>query len=251
MIPALASRRRDTVRVPYAGAILAAALVVSAGGVFGGDIDPLLGGAVAAVGRAEDAGIVLVGTDTPGDPGFTSESAADSPAESSGPFDVNRGDVGEDDDLGGTNGQGGKKRRRRLRPDEQSVADKFADPLEGTERIDPATTAPEAAAVKLAKLLPPRTDTAADWFAPLEPLHWCGEPRALPTCVPPPPCHPSLPPRPLDLVGIRGCPTCGPIYRGPCAPRTGSHDDGPLPHLHRVHDRLFDWFYNPRTPILP
>jgi hypothetical protein len=21
------------------------------------------------------------------------------------------------------------------------------------------------------------------------------------------------------------------------------HDDGPLPRVHRVHDRFFDWFY--------
>lgn len=103
----------------------------------------------------------------------------------------------------------------------------------------------------LARLLPPRSDTFADWYAPLEPLYHCGEPRLLPTCVPPPPCHPALPPRPLDLVGMPGAPTCGPIYRGPCAPRTGSHDAGPHPRAHRVHDRLVDWFYTPRTPILP
>jgi hypothetical protein len=124
------------------------------------------------------------------------------------------------------------------------------DPLAGTKKIDPATTGPDAPS-KIESLLPPRTDTAADWYAPLEPLHRCGEPRLLPTCVPPPPCHPSLPPRPFDLVGVRGCPTCGPIYRGPCAARTGSHDAGPHPRIHRVHDRLFDWFYTPRTPILP
>lgn len=103
----------------------------------------------------------------------------------------------------------------------------------------------------LSRLLPPRSDTAADWHAPLEPLHRCGEPRLLPTCVPPPPCHPALPPRPFDLVGLPGASTCGPIYRGPCAPRTGTHDDGPHPRIHRLHDRLFDWFYTPRTPILP
>ena len=39
----------------------------------------------------------------------------------------------------------------------------------------------------LATLLPPRTDNVSDWYAPLEPLHRCGEPRLLPTCVPPPP----------------------------------------------------------------
>lgn len=96
----------------------------------------------------------------------------------------------------------------------------------------------------VAKLLSPRTDSWADWRAPLEPLHRCGEPRLLPPrCVPPPPCHPAEPPHPYDLVGAVGEPTAGPIYRGPCCPRTGSHDDGPLPRVHRVHDRLFDWFY--------
>lgn len=96
----------------------------------------------------------------------------------------------------------------------------------------------------VARLLAPRTDSWADWRAPLEPLHHCGEPRLLPPrCVPPPPCHPAEPPHPYDLVGASGEPTAGPIYRGPCCPRTGTHDDGPLPRVHRVHDRLFDWFY--------
>lgn len=110
----------------------------------------------------------------------------------------------------------------------------------------PLTTRPVATAA-----LPPRTDSLADWSATVEPLHHCGEPRLLPTCVPPPPCHPSQPPQPFDLVGVRGTPTCGPIYRGPCAPRTGTHDDGPLPRIHRIHDRMVDWFYAPRTPIHP
>lgn len=110
------------------------------------------------------------------------------------------------------------------------------------------TTDPVAA---LSRLLPPRSDTASDWHAPLEPLHRCGEPRLLPTCVPPPPCHPALPPHPFDLVGLPGAPTCGPIYRGPCSPRTGTHDAGPHPRIHRIHDRMFDWFYAPRTPVHP
>lgn len=119
------------------------------------------------------------------------------------------------------------------------------DPLAGTPRIDPATTGPDAERI-LASMLPPRSDSPADWHAPFEPLHDCGEPRMLPPCVPPPPCHPALPPRPYDLVGVRGTPTCGPMYGGPCAPRTGSHDDGRLPRLHRVPDRFFDWFYRSR-----
>lgn len=121
----------------------------------------------------------------------------------------------------------------------------------GLPRADEATTPPLTTRPSASTSLPPRTDSTADWFAPLEPLHHCGEPRLLPTCVPPPPCHPSQPPRPFDLVGMRGDATCGPIYRGPCAPRTGTHDDGPLPRIHRVHDRMVDWFYAPRTPVHP
>ena len=119
------------------------------------------------------------------------------------------------------------------------------DPLAGSPWIDPATTGPDAEN-RVESLLPPRSDSPADWLAPPEPLHRCGEPRLLPPCVPPPPCHPAFPPRPLDLVGVHGMPTCGPRYAGPCAPRTGSHDDGPLPRLHRVPDRFFDWFYRSR-----
>lgn len=125
------------------------------------------------------------------------------------------------------------------------VTDLPADPLAGSPRIDPATTGPDAEAI-LATLLPPRSDAPFDWLAPLEPLHYCGEPRILPPCVPPPPCHPAAPPQPYDLIGVRGDSTCGPIYGGPCAPRTGSRDDGRLPRLHRVPDRLFDWFYRSR-----
>lgn len=96
---------------------------------------------------------------------------------------------------------------------------------------------------RLEAMLPQRTDSPADWQAGVEPLHSCGEPRLLPPCVPPPPCHPAYPPRPFDLIGVAGMPTRGPIYRGPCQPKTGTHDCGPLPRVHRVHDRAFDWFY--------
>ena len=119
------------------------------------------------------------------------------------------------------------------------------DPLAGTPRIDPAATGGDAEKI-LATMLPQRTDTSADWFAPLEPLHFCGEPRALAPCVPPPPCHPAQPPQPFDLVGQRGTPTCGPIYGGPCDPRSGTCHDGPLAPFHRACDRLFDRFYTPR-----
>jgi hypothetical protein len=119
------------------------------------------------------------------------------------------------------------------------------DPLAGTRQIDPATTGGDAEKI-LASLLPPRSDVPADWHAPLEPLHFCGEPRALAPCVPPPPCHPALPPQPYDLVGKIGAPTCGPIYRGPCSPRSAERHDGPLAPLHRACDRFFDCFYTPR-----
>lgn len=122
------------------------------------------------------------------------------------------------------------------------AARQSSDPLAGTPRIKPETTGQSAEQI-LARLARPRSDSWADWVAPLEPLHACGEPRALAPCVPPPPCHPSQPPRPYDLVGVRGEPSCGPIYRGPCTPRTGTHDEGPHPRLHRAHDRFFDWFY--------
>lgn len=121
-------------------------------------------------------------------------------------------------------------------------ADGTPDPLAGTPWVDPATSGVDAERA-LATMLPPRTDSPRDWQAPIEPLHDCGEPRALPPCVPPPPCHPSMPPAPYDLVGVRGEPSGGPIYEGPCAPRTGTHDDCPHPHVHRLSDRFFDAFY--------
>lgn len=189
--------------------------------------------------------IMLVGADAPGDPGFTPPSAADSPTESSGPFDAVRGDLGEDDDLSTSLRLRGRSRRQR--PPEQTAPidealEKIPDPLKDTPRMSPEKTG-QAAEKVLAKMLPPRSDSWADWSAPLEPLHRCGEPRALPPCVPPPPCHPSMPPAPFDLVGVRGVPSCGPIYDGPCQPRTGTHDNAPHSHLHRLADRVFDAFY--------
>jgi len=189
--------------------------------------------------------ITLVGVDTPGDPGFTPPSAADSPTESSGPFDAVRGDLGEDDDLSASSRLRGRSRRRQateqITPIDEAL-EKIPDPLKGTPRMSPEKTG-QAADKVLAKMLPLRSDSWADWSAPLEPLHRCGEPRALPPCVPPPPCHPSMPPAPFDLVGVQGVPSCGPIYDGPCQPRTGTHDNAPRPHLHRLADRFFDAFY--------
>jgi hypothetical protein len=95
----------------------------------------------------------------------------------------------------------------------------------------------------LALTLPPRSDRAGDWQAGIEPLHRCGDPRWIEPCIPLPPCHPAFPPHPYDLVGVVGDPTCGPIYRGPCCPRSGTHDDGPWPRVHGAYDRLFDAFY--------
>lgn len=189
--------------------------------------------------------IKLVGIDTPGDPGATSPSVTDSPTESSGPFDAVRGDLGDDDDLSEQSAARRRSRRERMSEQQRQVADavgKLPDPLKGTPQIRPDSTGQDAAKV-LTKMLKPRSDSWADWNAPLEPLHRCGEPRALPPCVPPPPCHPSMPPAPYDLVGVQGVPSCGPIYGGPCAPRTGTHDDCPHPHIHRLSDRLFDAFY--------
>jgi hypothetical protein len=116
------------------------------------------------------------------------------------------------------------------------------DPLQGTPAIRPETTGTDAVKV-LDRLLPGRSDTPHDWHAPVEPLHRPCEPRALPPCVPPPPCHPSAPPNPYDLVGVAGCPSCGPIYGGPCAPRTGTPHQGMFAWYHRLHDRFFDHFY--------
>ena len=123
------------------------------------------------------AGIVLVG-DTVGDPGFTPDSTADSPTESSGSFDATRGDLGEDDDL---SNQGAGRRRRRLPPDAPLPADVLPDPLAGTPRVAPGATGVDAER-QLASMLPSRTDGPADWHAPLEPLHACGDPG---------PCRPA------------------------------------------------------------
>ena len=127
----------------------------------------------------------------------------------------------------------------------EAVPPPAADPLAGTPRIDPSTTGADAEQT-LATMLPPRSDAARDWVAPLEPLHHCGEPRALPPCVPPPPCHPAAPSAPYDLVGVGGVPSCGPIYRGPCAPRSATAHEGPFRWLHALHDRFFDLFYRSR-----
>jgi hypothetical protein len=128
------------------------------------------------------------------------------------------------------------------RPGHAVPAPATPDPLAGTPAIAPGATGYHGKA-DLARMLPSRTDSPSDWNAGLECLHECGEPRLLPPCVPPPPCHPSCPPQPLDLVGVSGMPTNGPRYRGPCCPRTGTHDNGPFSHVHRLHDRAFDRFY--------
>lgn len=139
---------------------------------------------------------------------------------------------------GGANAGGGKRPRASMLP-ASSGTSLLAAEKAAVESIDASTSIAEI----LAATLPPRSDDAVDWSAGPEALHRCGEPRWIEPCIPPPPCHPSLAPMPLDLVGVAGDPTSGPIYRGPCCPRTGTHDDGPWAGVHRIHDRLFDAFY--------
>ena len=122
-------------------------------------------------------------------------------------------------------------------PPKDTKAAPKADP-----KADAARTGRDADEI-LRKLLPPRSDTPADWNASSECLHAPGEPRSLAPCVPPPPCDPSRPPHPFDLVGVRGQPTCGPIYRGPCEPRSGRRHHGAFAWYHHWHDRMFDHFY--------
>jgi len=206
----------------------------------GAEQDPAAGSPRGAA-QPRAARVILV-SDAVGDPGFTPDTAADSPTESSGAFDSPRGDLGSDADLAKPTARG---RRRRLPPGAPSPADRLPDPLAGTPRIDPDATGIDAERA-IATMLPPRTDTPGDWLAPLDPLHECGEPRALPPCVPPPPCHPADPPAPYDLVGVRGVASRGPIYRGPCAPRAATKHEGPWGWLHALHDRCVDAFYTPR-----
>jgi hypothetical protein len=111
-----------------------------------------------------------------------------------------------------------------------------------TPRTDAAKTGRDADEI-LRKLLPPRSDMPADWHASAECLHAPGEPRALSPCVPPPPCDPSQPPHPFDLVGVPGRATCGPIYRGPCEPRSCRQHHGAFAWYHHWCDRMFDHFY--------
>lgn len=131
----------------------------------------------------------------------------------------------------------------RARPSMNSAGRNAGASLAGEKAAVGTVTAATTVDEILAWTLPPRSDRPQDWLAGAEPLHRCGEPRWIEPCIPPPPCHPSHPPAPWDLLGVAGDPTCGPIYAGPCCPRTGSHDGGPHPTLHRLHDRLFDAFY--------
>jgi len=127
-----------------------------------------------------------------------------------------------------------------------STAEQVTAPRAGGRRLPPpisADSTPGNVDALLAKMLPARSDTPADWQAGPPCLHHRGEPRILPPCIPSAPCHPASPPHPADLVGVRGLPTCGPRYKGPCQPRLGTHDHGPLPRLHAVCDAAFDAFY--------
>ncbi len=125
-----------------------------------------------------------------------------------------------------------------------------AEVVERGEAADPNQTgfevaADATAASLLAELVPGRSDSPTDWYAPLERLYACGEPRILCPFVPPPPCHPAQPPAPDDFVGVAGFPTGGPLYEGPCKPRAGSRDHCRWPTIRRWHDALVDRFYAP------
>jgi len=188
---------------------------------------------------------VAVALATAGTQSTPAADEADSPTQSAGPFDTVRDDLGDADDLSEQAAARRRTRLERMNEEQRKAAGsvgKLPDPLKGTPKMSPDKTGQEASRV-MAKMLKPRSDTWADWYAPLEPLHRCGEPRALPPCVPPPPCHPSMPPVPYDLVGVQGVPSGGPIYEGPCQPRTGTHDECPHPRIHRLYDRFFDAFY--------
>lgn len=131
---------------------------------------------------------------------------------------------------------------------DRSPAD--VETVERGEPADPNQTGfevpPDATAKSLLdELVPGRTDSPTDWYAPLERLYFCGEPRILCPLVPPPPCHPAQPPAPYDFVGVAGSPTGGPLYEGPCKPRAGSRDHCRWPTLRRLHDGFVDRFYSP------
>lgn len=173
------------------------------------------------------------------------------PAATDGPPPAKDGDVKPKGDTAGMTTSAARSAertetpsKRRSPPDTNPIRgpSSLATERAAMEKVTPKTTIDEI----LSATLPGRTDRPVDWRAGPEALHRCGEPRWIEPCIPPPPCHPSLPPHPLDLVGVPGDPTDGPIYRGPCCPRAGSHDDGALSGLHRLHDRFFDAFYAPK-----
>lgn len=116
-----------------------------------------------------------------------------------------------------------------------------ADPNQTGFEVAPDATAESL----LAELVPTRSDSPGDWDAPLERLYQCGEPRILCPLVPPPPCHPAVPPVASDLVGVTGSPTGGPLYEGPCKPRAGGRDHCRWPTIRRLHDSFVDRFYSP------
>jgi hypothetical protein len=129
----------------------------------------------------------------------------------------------------------------------EAVATPGPEKTRGADRKLPppvaADSRPANVDLMLANMLPPRSDAPSDWHGSSLCLHHPGEPRFLPPCIPPAPCHPSYPPRPADLIGVYGAPTCGPRYRGPCEPRLGTHDHCRLPRLHAACDAAFDAFY--------
>ncbi len=135
-------------------------------------------------------------------------------------------------------------------PDRPASVPAATEVVERAEPSDPNQTGfevpPDATPQSLLEeLVPDRNDSPGDWFAPLERLYRCGEPRILCPLVPPPPCHPTQPPAPADLVGVPGSPSSGPLYEGPCKPRAGSRDHCRWPTLRRLHDGFVDRFYSP------
>jgi len=124
-------------------------------------------------------------------------------------------------------------------------SDPGLNPLRNSPSMAPERTVAESVAM-LEQMLPRRTDSPVDWSSQLECLHRPGEPYLLSPCVPPPPCHPSQPPCPSDLIGVRGLPSRGPIYRGPCSPRAGTHDHCRFARASYLYDRFVDFFYTPK-----
>ena len=196
----------------------------------------------AAASRGIDGGQRQAGAESPtGDPAASknaqvpSSPGAVAPERTASPAAAKRADTGSKPAATAKDGSASNRRGVTTGSGNRSLAAEKA----AIDGVKTKTSIDEI----LARTLPLRSDRVGDWSAGAEPLHHCGEPRWIDPCIPLPPCHPSYPPHPWDLVGVVGEATCGPIYRGPCCPRTGTHDGDHLPRLHRINDRFFDAFY--------